>query len=105
MKMHFLAEKSEATIPDKTDALILFRDPSAFKSEIFYSVTKEVDGANNTKISGSFVARVFDGPFNSVPKYIKEMEEFLKGREHIHKTIMYIMRIVRNVQKKVVIIT
>ena len=81
MKMHFLAEKSDATIRDKTDALILFRDPSAFKSEIYYSVTKEVDGANNTAISGSFVSGVFDGPYNSVPKYIKEMEEFLKGRE------------------------
>jgi len=80
-KMHFSAEKSDATIPDKTDALILFRDPSSFKSELYYSVTKEVDGANNTTISGSFVAGVFDGPFSNVPKYIKEMEEFLKGRE------------------------
>lgn len=80
-EMHFLAEKSDATIPDKTDALILFRDPSSFKSELYYSVTKEVDGANNTTISGSFVAGVFDGPFSNVPKYIKEMEEFLKGRE------------------------
>jgi hypothetical protein len=81
MKMHHLAQKSEATIPDKTDALILFRDPTAFKSEIYYSVTKEVDGANNTTISGSFVARVFDGPYNSIPKYIKEMEKFVEGRE------------------------
>jgi hypothetical protein len=81
MKMHSLAQKSEATIPDKTDALILFRDPSAFKSEIYYSVTKEVDGANNTAISGSFVARVFDGPYNSIPKFLKEMDNFLKGRE------------------------
>lgn len=80
-KMHSLATNTDATIPDKTDALILFRDPSAFKSEIYYAVTKDVDGANNTSISGSFVAKVFDGPYNSVPKYIKEMEEFLKERE------------------------
>jgi len=77
-KMHFLAEKSGATIPDKTEALILFRDPTAFKSEIYYSVTREIDGANNTSISGKFVTGVFDGPYNSVPRFLKEMEKILK---------------------------
>jgi hypothetical protein len=85
MKMHTLAGKSEATIPDKTDALILFRDPSAFKSEIYYAVTKEVEGANNTAISGLYVAGVFDGPYSSVPKFIKEMGKYLKGREQTAK--------------------
>lgn len=77
MRMWDLAKKSKANIPDKTNALILFRDPSAFKSEIYYSVTKEVKGANNTTISGTFVARIFDGPYNAIPKYIKEMEIYL----------------------------
>jgi hypothetical protein len=82
MKMHTLAEKQDASIPEKTDALILFRDPSAFKSEIYYAVTKKVNGANNDAISGSFEARVFDGPFNSVPVHIKEMNLYLaeKGK-------------------------
>lgn len=79
-KMHELAQKAGATIPDLTDALILFRDPSAFRSEIYYAVTKEVDGANNTTITGSFVTRVYDGPFNKVPVFIKEMGKFLEER-------------------------
>ena len=79
--MHELAQKAGATIPDLTDALILFRDPSAFRSEIYYAVTKEVDGANNTTVSGSFVARVYDGPFNKVPVFIKEMEKYLKEKD------------------------
>jgi hypothetical protein len=72
-RMHQMAENSGTTIPDKIDALILFRDPTAFRSEIYYAVTKEIDGANNTSVSGTFAARVFDGPFNSVPKFMKEM--------------------------------
>ena len=83
MKMHGMAEKAGATIPDLSDALILFRDPTAFKSEIYYAVTKEVDGANNTNVSGTFMARVFDGPYNAIPRFMKEMEEYLKenGRQ------------------------
>jgi hypothetical protein len=78
MKMHSLAQATGAAIPDKTEALILFRDPTAFRSEIYYAVTKEVEGANNTTISGTFVARVFDGPYNSIPGFIKEMDKYLR---------------------------
>lgn len=77
-RMDSLAERSEAKIPDPTDALVLFRDPTAFKSEISYAVTKEIPGANNATISGEFIAGVFDGPFNHVPKFIKEMDTRLK---------------------------
>ncbi len=76
-KMHNLAQNAGAAIPDTSEALILFRDPSAFKSEIYYAVTKEVEGAENSAISGTFVAGVFDGPFNSVPEHIKEMNNYL----------------------------
>jgi hypothetical protein len=76
-KMCALADKSEADMPDVTDALVLFHDPSAFRSEIFYSVTKEVEGAKNTDLSGNLTARVFEGPYNAVPKYIKEMDKEL----------------------------
>ena len=85
MKMHYLAQKAEATIQDKSEALVLFRDPSAFKSEIYYAVTKEVDEGNNATISGSFVACVFDGPYNSIPKCIKEMINYLKEKDQIPK--------------------
>jgi len=77
-KMFNLAEKSNANILDKTDALVLFHDPSAFKSEIFYSVTTQVESANNTKLSGDFVACVYDGPYNAIPKFMKETEKYLE---------------------------
>lgn len=80
-KMYKLVEKAKAGYDDVTDALVLFHDPTAFKSEIYYSVTKEVEGANNTTLSGNFIAGVFDGPYNGVPKYIKEMEADLSKQD------------------------
>lgn len=81
MKMHLSAEKSNATIPDSSDALILFRDPTAFKSEIYYAVTDAVEGENNTSFSGRYLAGVYDGPYNSVPRFIKEMNSELKEKQ------------------------
>lgn len=79
-KMHGMAVNADATIPDKTEALIMFRDPSAFKSEIYYAVTKELEGANNTTLSGTFEAGVFDGPYNAVPRFLKQMDLYLKEK-------------------------
>jgi hypothetical protein len=59
------------------DVLLLFRDPSAFKSEIYLSVDKEIAKALNVKITGDFMAKVFSGPYKDVPKFIKLMDEYL----------------------------
>jgi hypothetical protein len=60
------------------DFLLLAYDPSPWKCEYYLSVTKEISGAENVKISGTFFSKVFDGPFSSVPKFIKEMDRLLK---------------------------
>ncbi|MFH1711608.1 MAG: hydrolase [Patescibacteria group bacterium] len=76
-KMMAMAEDAKAVSANKEDVLILFADPSPFKSEIYLSVTDNVSKANNEKISGKFISKVFDGPFNAVPKFIKELNEYL----------------------------
>ena len=77
-RLHNAAKDAHADIQDLSEALILFHDPSAFKSEFFYAVTKPVEGVENATLSGKFVAGVFDGPYNSVPKHIKTMNKKLQ---------------------------
>lgn len=84
-KMFDLADNANANFSDLTDALVLFHDPSAFRSDIFYSVTNKVDGANNTDLSGEFIAGVFDGPYNKVPSHIKEMNKRLATQNMVAK--------------------
>ena len=79
-KMLTLAERAEATFSDKKEMLILFADPSPFKSEIYMSVSKEVPSANNVRLSGTFASKVFDGSYNAIPKFIKEMDSHLSKR-------------------------
>lgn len=64
--------------PDLKDFMWLTYDPSPWKSEHYIYVTKEVPDAENVKISGTFISKVFDGPYNSAPKWIKEMDVFLE---------------------------
>ena len=70
-------EQIGASASNKEDTLILFRDPTPFRGEIYISVEKNVPKENNVTISGNFVSRVFDGGYNDIPKFIKIMDEDL----------------------------
>ena len=76
-KMWKMAEEAKKVPTNKEDVLILFYDPHAFKSEIYLTVSDNVPGADNVKISGDFISKVFDGPYDAIPKFIKEMDEYL----------------------------
>ena len=76
-KMVKHAEEAKGLSKYTEDILLLFFDPHAFKSEMYLSVTKKIPGADNTTISGNFISKVFDGPYNAIPKYIKEMNTYL----------------------------
>lgn len=73
------AVKDDAA-PALEDFLSLAYDPSPWKSDIYISVTKDVQGAENVRLSGKFVSKVFDGPFGQVPHYIRVMDIFLAKR-------------------------
>ena len=77
LKMCKIAEESKTVLPHKEDVLVLFTDPHPFKSEIYMSVTEPVQNANSVDISGTFITKVFDGPYNAIPKCIKEMDNYL----------------------------
>jgi hypothetical protein len=66
--------------PDTKDFLMLAYDPSPWKSELFMTVTKDIPGANMTTLSGTFFSKVFDGPYNHVPKWIKETDAMLEAQ-------------------------
>ncbi len=80
-KLMNLAEKSKKVLSKKEDTLILFADPSPFRSEIYLSVSGEVEGAENVKLSGTFVSKVFEGGYNTIPKHIKQFDEFLESKK------------------------
>ncbi len=63
--------------PETKDFLMLAHDPSPFKGELFLAVTKEIPDEEIVKFSGTYMSKVFDGPYNGVPKYIKEMDGYL----------------------------
>lgn len=99
-RMNKLAEDANKLDPNKEDILVLFADPHPFKSEIYLSVMAKVPEAKNISLTGTFMSKVFDGDYNAIPKFMKEMDIYLGSKNKRLSGILCIMPIVLNVFKK-----
>lgn len=69
-------EEADA-FPEVENFLMLAYDPSPWKSEIYMTVTKDVPEGKMAKLTGTFISKVYDGPYHHVPKWIEDMDKYL----------------------------
>jgi len=76
-------EKIEAAGALAPVPLMLSDEISLFGSDVYIEVSKDVPGAEMVKMSGTFLSKVFEGPYKDAGKWAKEMINYvkLKGRE------------------------
>jgi hypothetical protein len=60
--------------------VILSDEDSLWGADVYIEVTKDVPGANMAGISGTFLCKVFEGPYRDMRKWIDEMKEYVKGK-------------------------
>ncbi|QLJ52794.1 MAG: hypothetical protein Sv326_0619 [Candidatus Fermentimicrarchaeum limneticum] len=60
--------------------LMLSDEKSLWGADIYIAVNKEVPGADMVKISGTFLSKVFEGPYKETGKWVKEMQEYMKSK-------------------------
>jgi hypothetical protein len=72
-----LIAKAEANSPYQ---LMLTDEKSMWGSDIYIDVAKDVPDAKMAKLSGTFLTKVFEGPYKDAGKWAKEMAEYVKGK-------------------------
>lgn len=80
-------DKAQAAraIPLMADFLLLAHDTSPWRAEWYMTVSSAVPGAAEVRLSGTFLSKVFDGPYSSVPQWLKEMDGYVAARGHTVK--------------------
>lgn len=75
-----MIEKAGAVAKEQ---LVLSDEKSPWGSDVYIAVDKEVPQADMEKISGTFMSKVFEGPYRDMRKYIKEMKAYMQqqGKE------------------------
>ncbi len=72
-----LIEKANAKAPYQ---LILTDEKSLWGADIYIDVSKEVPCAQMVTISGVFLTKVFEGPYQNAGKWAMEMKEYVASK-------------------------
>jgi hypothetical protein len=72
-----MIQRADALSPEP---LMLSDEKSLWGADIYIAVSKEVPGAEMVRISGTFLTRVFEGPYKNAGKWAREMAEYVKAK-------------------------
>lgn len=81
-----LIEKVGAKAPHQ---LMLTDEKSLWGADIYIDVSKNVPGAQMAKLSGTFLTKVFEGPYQNAGKWAQEMKEYVKSKDKDLKKIYF----------------
>lgn len=62
------------------EPLMLSDDKSLWGSDIYIAVSKEVPGAEMASVPGTFITKVFEGPYKDAGKWAREMKTYVKSK-------------------------
>jgi len=71
-----LIEKADAKSPYQ---LMLTDEKSLWGADLYIDVAKDVPYAQMAKISGTFLTKVYEGPYQNVGKWAEDMKEYVKS--------------------------
>lgn len=59
---------------------MLSDENSLWGSDIYIEVSKDIPNSQMARISGSFLTKVFEGPYKNIRSWIKQMQDFVVSR-------------------------
>ncbi|MDP7151688.1 MAG: hypothetical protein QGI08_12520 [Paracoccaceae bacterium] len=68
---------------------VLSHDPSAFRGEHYFAVSKDVPGEDMVDLSGDYLTKVFEGPFQDAGKWVAGMEQVAREAGKVPKKVLF----------------
>ena len=78
MKRNLGPIQAAGAFPDTV--VVLSDENSLWGADVYIEVTREIPGSTMAAISGSFLSKVFEGPYRDMRKWIKEMRAFVQSK-------------------------
>ena len=70
--------------------LVLSDHTSKWNMDLYIEVAKEIPGADHVRLSGSFLSKVFEGPFKNTRQWCAQMAEWVRSKgKTIKRELMY----------------
>ena len=70
-------QAADALVPEP---VMLSDEKSLWGADIYIAVAKDVPDSEMARISGTFLTKVFEGPYKNVGQWVKEMKSYVKSK-------------------------
>lgn len=81
-----MIQQAGALVPEP---LMLSDESSLWGADIYIAVSKDIPGAKMTRISGTFLTKVFQGPYKDIRKWVQEMTNWVRSKGKQFKKIYF----------------
>jgi len=71
------------------EPLLLSDENSLWGADVYIAVSREVPGASMARISGTFLTRVFEGPYANVHRWVQEMKTYVAEKKREIKKLYF----------------
>jgi hypothetical protein len=62
------------------EMIVLSDENSLWGADVYITISKDVPGSKTTPLSGTFMTKVFEGPYKNMRTWIEEMRSFVSGK-------------------------
>ena len=70
----------EAAGAHSENRIVLTDENSLWGADVYLEVTKDISSASMATISGTFLSKVFEGPYRNMRTWIEAMKVFVQGK-------------------------
>jgi hypothetical protein len=71
------------------ESIMIVDEKSLWGADIYIAIDREVPGAQTVKISGTYLTKVFEGPYSKMGEWIKEMQKFVAAHQKTVKKLYF----------------
>jgi hypothetical protein len=80
----------EAAGAAPANRIILTDENSLWGADVYMEAIGDVPGATMTTISGTYLSKVFEGPYSKIRTWMEEMKAFVQGKgKSLHKMYFF----------------
>lgn len=82
-------ERIEAAGAVADEPIVVCDENSLWGADVFIAVSKEVPGASMASLSGTFLAKVFEGPYKDIRQWIGQMGKHVESKSKRLKRLLF----------------
>jgi hypothetical protein len=83
------AKIQQAAAAPQDSYLVLSTDPSPWRGEHYFLVTRDVPNAQMVRLSGRHRTKAFEGPYRDAGKWAREMERYVQSQGESLQTLYF----------------